>query len=69
MEGRWTICNDYVDGIGVKGPRTDRWEPVVPCDDAAINRASDFLLSTSDWRDMGPTEVAELVLRAAGETP
>jgi len=67
MEGRWTITkrNDDVRFIGGPGAQE---VPVVPCDDAAIERAARALSA-----GMEPTaierEQAVAVLRAAGETP
>lgn len=75
MEGRWTIR--VVDG-DVTDPDDDWNEgvasvPVVPCDDAAIQRAAEGswpiqrLADEDAWGHR--LRVAREVLRAAGETP
>jgi len=73
MEGRWTIHKRGWGHLVAPTDLTDvepgSW-PVVPCDDAAIERAAAKL------RELGVCElgrassrVAEAVLRAAGQTP
>ena len=42
---------------------------VVPCDDAAIERAGATLSRMIGWSDKYAQHIAETVLRAAGETP
>lgn len=69
MEGRWTIAYVGYNEWRVDGPLpTTDPTPVVPCDDAAIERVHAVLLDA-----FGPIgdirEVAEDALRAAGETP
>jgi hypothetical protein len=73
MDGRWTINQG-----GAAGPWTNEPMPVVPCDDAAIERAAQMLCREGmDYADgwvQGDTDrdyprlIAEAVLRAAGET-
>lgn len=71
MEGRWTIT--YTHGrqglLGflpalrtIDGPETEA-VPVVPCDDAAVERAARVIAL---WTDH-PSQVARAVLRAAGD--
>jgi hypothetical protein len=81
MEGRWTIRWDPDFGLGafrVGGTRpfpVDR-VPVVPCDDAAVERAARVLIKSTpawllDYTARGDAaaarDIAEAVLRAAGE--
>lgn len=76
MEGRWTI-RDAPNARGGRsahllGPEVPAWTPVVPCDDAAIERAASEMAS---WSGPVPSGVdgfrpfAERVLRAAAEVP
>jgi hypothetical protein len=81
MDGRWTIKQDRTAyGViqwigGAKVPREAT--PVVPCDDAAVERAALALhlargLSRASFGSenyCGCREHAEAVLRAAGEVP
>lgn len=82
MKGRWTIY--YIAGAGavVDGPSVEPRErvPVVPCNDAAIERAAralcdegiralDGTYSTWERHADGFLAMAERALRAAGETP
>ena len=73
-EGRWTIwasatcdrdcilkCADAVLSLSAT--------PVVPCDDAAVERAGAVLNRMFGWTDTYAQHIAETVLRAAGETP
>lgn len=85
MEGRWTIkvVEDVWSQGGrmavvASGPNPGREPvPVVPCDDAAIERVVLALWKSRanmrDWRLEDErkqfTRIAEAVLRAAGETP
>jgi hypothetical protein len=81
MEGRWTIKPERLTGVNggsvilsvAYGPVVEVATPVVPCDDAAVERAAAYLRSISlndpphfhgDRRSL-----AEAVLRAAGESP
>ena len=76
--GRWQI-NEMRMGLGwnasMGGPITEAFPmPVVPCDDAAIERATTALLEDSGLPVWGPyRETIErrvrLALGAAGETP
>jgi len=88
MKGRWTIHKRGWGHLVAPTDPTDQepgsW-PVVPCDDAAIEKAEIALIGAPyDWRSYGPAivaqivlmgaagatddEIAEFVLRAAGET-
>lgn len=80
MEGRWTIrWQPFKYGMGgykVGGREpwpTEKPTPVVPCDDAAVERAAKAV--SDGWAIDEPDaprtarEIAEAVLRAAGETP
>jgi len=85
MEGRWTIrLVPTLDGghrVAADGPLLTEPVPVVPCDDAAIERGSQALYEMGRGKDwpgvlnglpvshVGTREVARAVLRAAGETP
>ena len=68
MQGRWTLMGCPLGRIVVTdGPSTlgiGEEVPVVPCNDAAIERAMRAIPMAGDRRD-----IAEAVLRAAGETP
>lgn len=67
MQGRWTIQGMRNYGHVVRGddlPDVGQRVPVVPCDDAAIERAMRAIPMAGDRR-----AIAEAVLRAAGETP
>jgi hypothetical protein len=78
VEGRWTIYGEATPGLGgvdlvASGPLLADGEsvPVVPCDEAAVERGTDALIrqegfepdedSRDAWR-----EHARAVLRAAG---
>lgn len=73
MQGRWTIqgmrnCGHIVRGDAL--PDVGQRVPVVPCDDAAIERGAagaDALLATKPGASS--IEIAEAVVRAAGEAP
>jgi hypothetical protein len=79
MEGRWMIRLDAANGLAL----TDSWStgdrevPVVPCDDAAIERAARALCDDEQeaWDALDVMEhtiyrgKAFKALRAAGETP
>ena len=79
MEGRWTIYvgenDEYITDMVIPS-NNDRRVPVVPCDDAAIERAARMLchegMSFADGWVQGDTDrdyprlIAEAVLRAAG---
>lgn len=78
VQGRWTIGGGY-DGARhavfvFDGPQIPPCQhlPVVPCDDAAVERSMNALRawypSYFAGRDHKAREVAEAVLRAAGET-
>lgn len=83
VEGRWYV-NDDGSGGGVRAilprwltPFDKGYVPVVPCDDAAIERvaralfedySSEYETTWEQDRDAFMT-AAEKVLRAAGETP
>jgi hypothetical protein len=68
MKGRWTVTVD---------PFRRTEVPVVPCDDAAIERVAKALTDIAEdyWDEMDDYERepyrarARKVLRAAGETP
>lgn len=71
MEGRWIHQRLVEDASGIDGFRMVR-TPVVPCDDAAIERVTAELRK----RIVAPSnateklrEIAVAVLRAAGATP
>ena len=68
MEGRWTIWKAGLKCKAIAGPNCDG-VPVVPCDDAAIERAERAVMALPEWDVGDPRQVAEAVLRAAGETP
>ena len=83
MEGRWTIVLDsHATGFTqrVEGPGHEG-TPVVPCDDAAVERVAAELARQRGWvwaalsdrHHAGTREAlrdaATAVLRAAGETP
>lgn len=75
MKGRWTICQGRGDLVIVHGYDGPDGVPVVPCDDAAVERAAkaarDAYHEAVDkhlLKELWP-RVAEAVLRAAGETP
>ena len=72
MEGRWTIIVTHSDEVigdcrWENAARDDLLVPVVPCDDAAIERGREW------YRNAGPHltsyEIVTGILRAAGETP
>jgi hypothetical protein len=77
MDGRWTIKQNRTHyGViqwigGAKVPREAT--PVVPCDDAAVERGAEALIKIArrwglgDWQPSGALELAAEVLRAAGE--
>lgn len=71
MEGRWQVRIE--DGFGnyTKGPKTIGWVPVVPCDDEAVERATRAIRENSHPHGhyVGASELAQIALRAAGETP
>lgn len=76
MQGRWTLTGGEVLDVVTQGPslKFDEDVPVVPCDDAAIERAAQAAVEfdedgpsvpNMDWyRDM-----ARAMFHAAGETP
>ena len=74
MQGRWTI-RKWSGGSEVLGPLTigEGYQsngdvPVVPCDDAAIERAHSAMRACAG-RYLTDRQIVDLVLRAAGETP
>lgn len=85
MEGRWTIHVAYDNGDVLQGHNAivtgppvyaaDPVVPVVPCDDAAIERAAEYLFPSipSPYTDEDAMrfarDLARGTLRAAGETP
>jgi len=82
MEGRWTIYQCPATGrVGLHDsfrtcdcPAPFKAVPVVPCDDAALERGAEALIRIAkrwgmgDWQPTGARELAAEVLRAAGET-
>jgi hypothetical protein len=71
MEGRWTIYRDGAAQV-VVGPDADGEVPVVPCDDAAIERGVNALRDRygRDWKpERQAREDVLVILRAAGEAP
>jgi hypothetical protein len=81
VEGRWTIRWDADSWphaqfkIGGTFPLPgEEFVPVVPCDDAAVERGGKALVEIAkrwglgDWQMSGARELAEALLRAAGET-
>jgi hypothetical protein len=76
MEGRWNLCAGSTgdlwtlapDDVGDDLPDGYVLVPVVPCDDAAIERGVAKLRTLVPF-DQDHRELAEAVLRAAGETP
>jgi hypothetical protein len=80
MEGRWKVWVDAELGClaDENNPRMADFEvPVVPCDDAAVERVARVLCRQRgyDWGTAGDglraalTAAADQALRAAGETP
>lgn len=75
MEGRWTIPVD--DGVVVLWPWRAEGHvprvPVVPCDDAAVERGAQAIYEAtrtqSGLSHTGCYQLARIALRAAGETP
>ena len=77
VEGRWTITytpmnsHDWevagspLDWDGMDDPSV----PVVPCDDAAIERAAEAVEDAMRAKPLTPAEIIEIGFRAAGETP
>lgn len=65
MEGRWTIYGWSASGPFVLGKHA---VPVVPCDDAAVERAL-AALSAMGYALPEARVIVTSVLRAAGETP
>lgn len=67
MKGCWTVWTDDEGGAWiVNAPHAG--VPVVPCDDAAVERAVRALTPYA-WHDKDAREIVEVVLRAAGDTP
>lgn len=73
-QGRWTIYGQGPDyQVVADGPRLphDSLVPVVPCDDAAVERVAAKLAELQGYH-VGPLEIdrraARDLLRAAGET-
>lgn len=67
MEGRWILrpnSHPFVSAT-LEGPRVVATTPVVPCDDAALERAAEAI---GFWVPEHAEEIARAVLRAAGET-
>jgi hypothetical protein len=63
MEGRWSIYQGRASGVGAWTPEP---VPVVPCDDAAIERAAAALANRGV---MSHREDVEVAFRAAAEVP
>lgn len=77
MEGRWTMILDHEDRLVAahEGAATEDYEgllpvPVVPCNDAAIERAIHAVNVAHESKiDATWRELLTVAFRAAGETP